>query len=84
MSELTVNYFGRSWFTSGEIALRFISPGVQQADRVSGGASVREIRAAGPGEPSRVTLDAWMEKADSSRPVLGTASALWVTRNGAG
>ena len=84
MSELMVSYFGRSWFSSGEISLRFISPGIQQDDRVTCGAVVREASPASPGEPPRVTLDVWMEKADGSRPVLGTASAIWVSENGAG
>jgi hypothetical protein len=76
MSELMVEFFGSSWFTSGEISLRFVSPGVQQGDRVTCGASVREARAPGPGELPRVILDVWMEKADGTRPVLGTASAI--------
>jgi hypothetical protein len=84
MSELMVNFFGRSWFTSGEISLRFISPGVQQDDRVTCGAAVRESRAGGPGEPPLVTLDVWMEKADGTRSVLGTASALWISDTGGG
>jgi hypothetical protein len=76
MSELMVNFFGSSWFTSGEISLRFIGHGVQQADRVTCGASVREVQAPSAGELSRVILDLWMEKADGTRPVLGTASAI--------
>jgi hypothetical protein len=73
MSEPMVSFFGASWFSSGELALRFIGKGVQQGDRVTCGASVREVRA---GSPPRVVLDVWMEKADGARPVLGTASAL--------
>jgi hypothetical protein len=64
---------GSSWFTSGELALRFIGKGVQQGDHVTCGASVREVQA---GSPPRVVFDVWMEKADGARPVLGTASAV--------
>ena len=73
MSEPMVSFFGSSWFTSGELALRFIGKGVQQGDHVTCGASVTEVRA---GSPPRVVFDVWMEKADGARPVLGTASAL--------
>jgi hypothetical protein len=76
MSEPMVSFFGSSWFTSGELSLRFIAPGVQQGDRVTCGASVREVQAGSDGEPARLILDVWMEKADGSRPVLGTASAI--------
>jgi hypothetical protein len=73
MSEPMVSFFGASWFSSGELALRFIGKGVQQGDKVTCGASVREVQA---GSPPRVVFDVWMEKADGARPVLGTASAL--------
>jgi hypothetical protein len=76
MSEPMVSFFGRSWFTSGEMALRFIGRGVQQGDRVTCGASVREVQAGQADEGPRVVLDIWMEKADGARPVLGTASAI--------
>ncbi len=75
MSEPMVTFFGRSWFTSGEIALRFIGQGVQQGDRVTCGASVREVQPTDAGPP-RVILDVWMEKDGGIRPVAGTASAL--------
>jgi hypothetical protein len=73
MSEPMVTFFGASWFTSGELALRFIGKGVQQGDQVTCGASVKEVQA---GSPPRVVFDVWMEKAGGARPVLGTASAL--------
>lgn len=73
MSEPMVSFFGPSWFTTGELALRFIGKGIQQGDHVMCGASVREVQA---GSPPRVVFDVWMEKADGARPVLDTASAL--------
>ncbi len=81
MSEPMVSFFGSSWFTSGEMSLRFIGKGVQQGDRVSCGASVREVQAGGAGAAPRVMLDVWMEKADGTRPVLGTASAILGSRH---
>jgi hypothetical protein len=76
MSEPMVSFFGASWFTSGELALRFIGRGVQQGDRVTCGASVKEVQAGQDGAAPRVVFDVWMEKADGARPVLGTASAI--------
>ena len=76
MSEPMVSFFGSSWFTTGELSLRFIGQGVQQGDRVTCGASVKEIQAGRDGEAPRVIFDVWMEKSDGARPVLGTASAI--------
>jgi hypothetical protein len=76
MSEPMVRFFGSSWFRSGEISLRFIGTGIQQGDQVTCGARVRDVQAGAAGESPRLTLDVWMEKADGTRPVLGTASAI--------
>jgi hypothetical protein len=81
MSEPMVRFFGSSWFTSGEISLRFIGTGIQQGDQVTCGARVREIQDGAAGELPRLVLDVWMEKADGSRPVLGTASAILRSRD---
>ena len=76
VSEPLVNLFGRSWFTTGEFAIRFIVHGVQQGDRVTIGGEVREIQQGDDGGPRRVLLDVWMEKEGGIRPVIGTASAV--------
>jgi hypothetical protein len=76
MSEPMVTFFGASWFTTGEISLRFVGKGLQQGDQVTCGAKVREIIDASPGGLPRVVFDVWMEKDGGVRPVLGTASAL--------
>ena len=76
MSEPLVRFFGASWFTSGEISLRFIGKGVQQHDLVRCGGIVREIAPDSDHQRRRVFLDIWMEKADGVRPVIGTASAI--------
>jgi hypothetical protein len=76
MSEPLVRFFGASWFTSGEISLRFIGKGVQQSDQVRCGGTVREIVPDADDVHRRVVLDVWMEKANGARPVVGTASAV--------
>lgn len=76
MSEPLVRFFGPSWFTSGEISLRFVGKGVQQRDHVRCGGRVREIVPAGDHPHRRVVLDVWMEKESGIRPVIGTASAV--------
>jgi hypothetical protein len=76
MSEPLVRFFGMSWFTTGEISLRFIGTGVQQHDLVRCGGTVREIVPDGGSSGRRVFLDIWMEKTDGARPVIGTASAI--------
>jgi hypothetical protein len=76
VSEPLVRFFGASWFTSGEISLRFIGKGVQQSDLVRCGGTVREIVPDADHVHRRVVLDVWMEKANGVRPVVGTASAL--------
>jgi hypothetical protein len=76
MSEPMVTFFGKSWFTTGEIALRFIGKGVQQGNKVTIGGAVREVQEAADGASPRVVLDIWMEKDGGVRPVIGTASAV--------
>jgi hypothetical protein len=76
MSEPLVRFFGQSWFTSGEIALRFIGKGVQQGDRVRCGGTVRAMTSDCDQPDRRVFLDIWMEKEGGIRPVVGTASAI--------
>ncbi len=76
MTEPLVRFFGSSWFTSGEISLRFIGTGVQQHDSVRCGGSVREIVPDSDHLHRRVLLDIWIEKANGLRPVVGTASAI--------
>ena len=76
MSEPLVRFFGPSWFTSGEISLRFIGKGIQQGDHVRCGGRVREIVQDGEDPRRRVVLDIWMEKDGGIRPVVGTASAV--------
>ena len=76
VSEPMVKFFGPSWFTTGEFAIRFIGLGVQQGDRVTIGGEVREVQQGSGDGPPRVVLDVWMEKEGGIRPVIGTASAV--------
>ena len=71
MSEMMVNLFGWSWFSTGKIALTFVGKGVQQGDPVVCGGRVKAI------EGDRVVVEIWMDKEDGSRPVIGEASAVW-------
>lgn len=71
MSEPMVNFFGASWFTSGQISLKFVGKGVQQGDRVRCRGTVRRLEHT---ETDPVlTLDVWMEKSDGTKAVVGEA-----------
>lgn len=83
MTEPMVTFFGSSWFTSGELSLKFIGRGVQQGDQITCRATVREVVQADDDGAPRVLLDVWMEKPDGSRPVVGTASAIYAGWAGA-
>jgi hypothetical protein len=75
MSEMMVNLFGWSWFSSGRISLTFIGKGVQQGDQVVCGGQVKAVEDGPDGR--RIILEIWMDKADGARPVIGEASAIW-------
>jgi hypothetical protein len=75
MSEMMVNLFGWSWFSTGRISLTFIGKGVQQGDPVVCGGRVKAVQ--GHPDGPRVFVDTWMDKADGTRPVIGEASAVW-------
>ena len=75
MSELMVNLFGWSWFSTGRIGLTFIGKGVQQGDPVTCGGRVKALEDGPDGR--RVVVEIWMDKEDGGRPVIGEASAIW-------
>jgi hypothetical protein len=77
MSEMMVNLFGWSWFSTGRISLTFIGKGVQQGDAVACDGRVTAIDDHPDG--SRVFVDIWMDKTDGTRAVVGEASAVWAT-----
>ncbi|RDG31048.1 MaoC family dehydratase [Streptomyces corynorhini] len=63
-----VDVFGTSFFTSGELDLRFVSPAFVGDELTTGGAVVG---ASG----DRLDLEVWVDKADGTRTALGWASA---------
>ena len=75
MSEVMVNLFGWSWFSTGRINLTFVGKGVQQGDAVACGGRIKALED-GPGG-RRIVVEVWMDKEDGTRPVVGEASAVW-------
>ncbi|WBU36854.1 MaoC/PaaZ C-terminal domain-containing protein [Homoserinibacter sp. YIM 151385] len=63
-----VDVFGASWFTSGEIDMRFISPAYVGEELTTSGAVVGE-------QDGRLELEVWIDKADGTRTAVGWASA---------
>ncbi|MFJ9623267.1 hypothetical protein [Streptomyces sp. NPDC101181] len=63
-----VDVFGKSFFTSGELDLRFVSPAFV-GERLTAGGAVRGT------DGDRLELEVWMDKADGTRTALGWASA---------
>jgi hypothetical protein len=74
VSELMVNLFGESWFTTGKYKLAFTGKGVQQGDAITCGGAVTGVEDL-PGGDRKIELDVWIEK-DGARPVLGQASGV--------
>jgi hypothetical protein len=74
ISELMVNVFGESWFTTGKYKLVFTGKGLQQGDPITCGGVVTAVEDL-PGGDQQVQLDVWIEK-PGARPVLGQASAV--------
>jgi len=74
MTELMVDFFGASWFTTGKIDLTFIGTGIQQGDAVTCGGRVVEIAPSDNGD-RRATLEVWMEKEGGEKVVVGAANA---------
>ncbi|MER7231175.1 MaoC/PaaZ C-terminal domain-containing protein [Streptomyces olivaceus] len=63
-----VDVFGKSFFTSGELDLRFVSPAFVGDELTTGGAVVGATG-------DRLDLEIWVDKADGTRTALGWASA---------
>ncbi|PXY29004.1 hypothetical protein BAY59_15300 [Prauserella coralliicola] len=64
-----VDFFGASFFTSGELDLRFVSP-VFVGDELTTGGAISGVTGDG-----RLELEVWVDKADGTRTALGWASA---------
>ncbi|WPB88305.1 MaoC/PaaZ C-terminal domain-containing protein [Streptomyces malaysiensis] len=63
-----VDIFGKTFFTSGELDLRFVSPAFVGDELTTGGAVVAVTG-------DRLDLEVWVDKADGTRTALGWASA---------
>ncbi|MFD5747355.1 MaoC/PaaZ C-terminal domain-containing protein [Streptomyces sp. NPDC127033] len=63
-----VDVFGKTFFTSGELDLRFVSPAFVGDELTTGGAVVGVTG-------DRLDLEIWVDKADGTRTALGWASA---------
>jgi hypothetical protein len=73
LSGLLTREFGRGWLHGGKMAVSLVNV-VWCDDVITARAKVREET--GEGSSTRVHLDVWCEKADATKVVVGTASAL--------
>ncbi|WP_329386654.1 MaoC/PaaZ C-terminal domain-containing protein [Streptomyces sp. NBC_01716] len=64
-----IDVFGKTFFTSGELDLRFVSPAFV-GDELTAGGAVAGVTG------DRLELEVWVDKADGTRTALGWASAL--------
>lgn len=64
-----VDFFGASFFTTGELDLRFVAPAFVDETLIAGGA-VSAV------DGDRLELEVWIDKADGIRTALGWASAM--------
>lgn len=63
-----VDVFGASWFTSGDLDLRFVSPAYVDETLITGGAVIGD-------QDGRLEVEVWVEKEDGTRTAVGWASA---------
>jgi hypothetical protein len=73
ISELMTHAFGVGWFCGGQLAVNLVNVlwGGEVVDTQG------RIRAHTPeGRHTRVHVDVWCEKADGTKTIVGTASAL--------
>jgi hypothetical protein len=73
ISEMLVAFFGAAYFESGRLQAAYVSP-VFDGDEVIAKGVVRE-RLSEEGK-IRLVCDVWLEKADGTKTVVGTTSAL--------
>ena len=73
LSGLLTREYGRGWLHGGKMAVSLVNV-VWCDDVVTARAKVRDE--AGEGSQARAHLDVWCEKADGTKVVVGTASAI--------
>jgi acyl dehydratase len=73
LSELCVNFFGPSWFTTGRLSTAFIRPVIVR-DEITATGLVKRLE--GEGERQRLWLDVWCKNQRGELITVGRASAL--------
>ena len=73
VSQFVMGFFGRTWLTSGKVAMSFTKP-VLSGKSLSVKAVIKEKAPEDSGV--RIGLDVWCENEDGERVLTGTASAL--------
>jgi len=73
VSEICTSFFGKSWFETGRLDVRFVSYTVP-GDRISVKGIVKEKAA--EGAATRLTCEVWCENQQGQKTCAGTASAL--------
>ena len=73
VSQVMQDHFGMGWLAGGKMSVKLINV-IWADDRVTAHARVREEHR--EGSRQRVHCDVWVDKADGTRALLGTASAL--------
>ena len=73
LSEMCVNFFGKSWFTSGRLSTAFIRPVIVR-DVITAAGLVKRVERDGAGQ--RLWLDVWCKNQHGTLVTVGRASAL--------
>ncbi len=73
LSEMCVNFFGASWFTSGKLSTAFIRPVIVR-DTITASGLVKRLEQ--EGEKARLFLDVWCKNQRGELTTVGRASAL--------
>jgi len=73
MSEMMTTRFGKGWFAGGRMNVNLVNV-VWRGDVLTAKGIVREVSSEGPWR--RAKLDVWCEKADGTKVLAGSASAM--------
>ncbi|MBI1814486.1 MAG: MaoC family dehydratase [Deltaproteobacteria bacterium] len=73
VSEIMTKAFGEGWFLGGKLSVNLVNV-VWGNDTVTTHGKIRERN--GEGTATRVHLDVWSEKADATKTLIGSASAV--------
>ena len=73
ITEICTHFFGKSWFETGKMDVRFVMYTVP-GDRITAGGSVKEK--VPEGDAIRLVCDVWCENDSGVKTLVGTASAL--------